>query len=74
MRSRRDAHVTLSRDGLVRFVGLAPEAAGKRHRAGARHRDEVAMIRDQAIGFHEGWTVVAGPWADMAETMARGPG
>jgi uncharacterized protein YndB with AHSA1/START domain len=56
---------------MVGFFSFAPEGAGTRYRAGARHWDEAAMRQHEEMGFHHGWTVVAGQLADIAEALSR---
>jgi uncharacterized protein YndB with AHSA1/START domain len=52
---------------IVAFFTFAPEGPGTRYRAGARHWDEAAQKQHEAMGFVEGWTVVAGQLAALAE-------
>jgi uncharacterized protein YndB with AHSA1/START domain len=52
---------------MVGFFTFAPDGRGTRYRAGARHWDEAAMKRHEAMGFIQGWTVVAGQLAAIAE-------
>ena len=52
---------------MVAFFTFAPEGSGTRYRAGARHWDEAAMRQHESMGFVQGWTVVAGQLAALAE-------
>lgn len=54
---------------VLGFFRFAPEGAGTRYRAGARHWDEAGMQRHQGMGFIDGWTRVAGQLAAIAEAM-----
>ena len=56
---------------MLGFFELAPEGAGTRYRAGARHWDEAAMKQHEGMDFIHGWGVVAGQLAQIAEAMAR---
>ena len=55
---------------MVGFFSFAPEAAGTRYRAGARHWDEAALKQHESMGFMQGWAVVAGQLAELAEAIA----
>jgi uncharacterized protein YndB with AHSA1/START domain len=48
-----------------------PEGSGTRYTARVRHWSEEALKRHEAMGFHEGWGIVAGQLAELAE--ADGP-
>ena len=52
---------------MVVIVTFAPEDGGTRYTARVRHWDEEALKRHEAMGFHEGWGVVAGQLAELAE-------
>ena len=56
---------------MVGFFTFTPEGRGTRYRAGSRHWDEAAHKRHEAMGFTEGWGIVAGQLADLAEAEAR---
>jgi uncharacterized protein YndB with AHSA1/START domain len=57
---------------MVGFFSFAPEGDGTRYRAGARHWDAEAQARHEAMGFQQGWTIVANQLAALAESEARG--
>ena len=59
---------------MVGFFTFTPEGRGTRYRAGARHWDEAAKTQHEAMGFNEGWAIVAGQLAELAEGEARKPG
>ena len=52
---------------MVGFFAFSPEGKGTRYRAGARHCDEAAHQRHEAMGFTQGWTIVADQLASLAE-------
>ena len=52
---------------MVVIVTFAPEGGGTRYTARVRHWDEEALKRHEAMGFHEGWGVVADQLAELAE-------
>lgn len=52
---------------MVVIVTFAPEGAGTRYTAVVRHWDEETLKRHEAMGFHEGWGIVAGQLAKLAE-------
>ena len=56
---------------MVGFFTFTPEGSGTRYRAGARHWDEATQKQHEAMGFTQGWTIVAGQLAELAETEAR---
>ena len=58
---------------MVGFFTFAPEGQGTRYRAGARHWDDAAQKQHEAMGFIQGWTVVAGQLAAIAEAEAKRP-
>jgi uncharacterized protein YndB with AHSA1/START domain len=55
---------------MVVIVTFEREGAGTRYTARVRHWDEEALKRHEAMGFHEGWSVVAGQLAQLAEAEA----
>ena len=56
---------------MVGFFTFAPEGRGTRYRAGSRHWDETSHKQHEAMGFNEGWRIVAGQLAELAEAEAR---
>jgi uncharacterized protein YndB with AHSA1/START domain len=56
---------------MVGFFTFTPEGSGTRYRAGSRHWDEATHKQHEAMGFNEGWTIVAGQLAELAEAEAR---
>jgi uncharacterized protein YndB with AHSA1/START domain len=56
---------------MVAVFSFAPEGSGTRYRAAARHWDEAACRRHEAMGFTQGWTTVAAQLAAIAEEEAR---
>jgi uncharacterized protein YndB with AHSA1/START domain len=56
---------------MVGFFTFAPEGRGTRYRAVARHWDEAAYEQHKAMGFIDGWGIVAGQLAELAEAEAK---
>jgi uncharacterized protein YndB with AHSA1/START domain len=56
---------------MTAFFQFNPEGPGTRYRAGARHWNEAAQAKHEAMGFITGWGVVAGQLAELAEAEAR---
>jgi uncharacterized protein YndB with AHSA1/START domain len=56
---------------MVGFFTFVPEGEGTRYRAGARHWDEAARQQHESMGFDQGWTLVAGQLAALAEAERR---
>jgi uncharacterized protein YndB with AHSA1/START domain len=56
---------------MVAFFTFTPEGGGTRYRAGSRHWDEATHKQHEAMGFTEGWGIVAGQLASLAEAEAR---
>jgi uncharacterized protein YndB with AHSA1/START domain len=56
---------------MVAVFTFTPEGKGTRYRAGARHWDEAAFEQHKAMGFIDGWGVVAGQLAELAEAEAK---
>jgi uncharacterized protein YndB with AHSA1/START domain len=56
---------------MVVIVTFAPEGIGTRYTARVRHWSAETLNRHEAMGFHEGWGIVAGQLAELAETEAR---
>lgn len=54
---------------MVGFFSFVPESTGTRYRAGSRHWDEIAMKKHEAMGFNDGWGIVAAQLAAIAEAM-----
>lgn len=52
---------------IVAFFKFAPEGRGTRYRAGARHWNEADQKQHEAMGFIQGWNIVAGQLAALAE-------
>jgi uncharacterized protein YndB with AHSA1/START domain len=52
---------------MVGFFSFVPDGRGTRYRAGARHWNEADQKQHEAMGFLQGWTVVAGQLAALAE-------
>lgn len=57
---------------MVAIVTLEPENGGTRYTALVRHWTEEARRQHEAMGFHDGWTAVAGQLAALAEAAAGG--
>ena len=55
---------------MVVVVTFAPEGSGTRYTAQVRHWTEEARQRHEAMGFHQGWGIVAGQLAELAEAEA----
>lgn len=55
---------------MVTIVTFEPEGEGTRYTARVRHWSEEAMRRHEAMGFHQGWGIVAGQLAELAEAEA----
>ncbi len=58
---------------MVGFFTFTPEGTGTRYRAGSRHWDEAAHKQHEAMGFIQGWSIVAGQLAALAEAEAKKP-
>ena len=59
---------------MVAIFTFTPEGGGTRYRAASRHWDEASHKRHEAMGFQEGWGIVAGQLAELAEAAARAAG
>jgi uncharacterized protein YndB with AHSA1/START domain len=57
---------------MVGLFTFAPDGAGTRYRAAARHWDEATQRQHEAMGFSHGWGIVAGQLAELAEAEAKG--
>jgi uncharacterized protein YndB with AHSA1/START domain len=55
---------------MVAVVTFTAEGGGTRYTARVRHWTEEALRRHEAMGFHEGWGIVAGQLAELAEAEA----
>jgi uncharacterized protein YndB with AHSA1/START domain len=56
---------------MVAIFTFEPEGAGTRYTASVRHWSEESLKRHEAMGFHQGWTAVAGQLAELAEASAK---
>ncbi len=56
---------------MVGIVTFESEGAGTRYPARARHWNAETLKRHEAMGFHEGWGIVAGQLAQLAEAEAK---
>jgi uncharacterized protein YndB with AHSA1/START domain len=52
---------------MVVIVTFEPEGLGTRYTARVRHWSEETLKNHEAMGFHEGWSIVAGQLAELAE-------
>jgi len=52
---------------MVVIVTFEPEGPGTRYTARVRHWSEEMLKEHEAMGFHEGWGIVAGQLAALAE-------
>ena len=52
---------------MVVIVTFDPEGAGTRYTARVLHWNEETLKQHEAMGFHEGWGIVAGQLAALAE-------
>jgi len=57
---------------MVGIFTMRPHGAGTWYRACARHWNESAMRQHEAMGFTQGWGVVADQLAALAEAAAGG--
>ena len=55
----------------VTIVTYEPEGSGTRYTARVRHWTEAAVKAHEAMGFEQGWTMVAAQLAELAEAEAR---
>jgi uncharacterized protein YndB with AHSA1/START domain len=55
---------------MVVIVTFDPEGTGTRYTARVRHWSEETLKNHEAMGFHEGWGIVAGQLAEIAESHA----
>ncbi|HEV2747352.1 MAG TPA: SRPBCC family protein [Allosphingosinicella sp.] len=58
---------------MVAIVTFEPEGTGTRYTARVRHWDEDAQNKHEAMGFQEGWGIVAAQLAALAEAEAARP-
>lgn len=56
---------------MVVVVTFDPEGSGTRYTALVRHWTAEQVTNHEAMGFHEGWGIVAGQLAELAESEAR---
>jgi uncharacterized protein YndB with AHSA1/START domain len=56
---------------MLGFFTFTAEGAGTRYRAGSRHWDEATHKQHEAMGFAQGWGIVAGQLAALAEAEAK---
>ncbi|WP_262029182.1 SRPBCC family protein [Microvirga sp. Mcv34] len=52
---------------MVAVFTFEPEGSGTRYTACVRHWSEEAMKQHEQMGFHQGWGIVAGQLAELAE-------
>ena len=55
----------------VAIFSFEPEDSGTRYTGRVRHWDAEAQNKHQAMGFEQGWGIVAGQLAEIAEEEAR---
>ena len=56
---------------MLGFFTFTREGNGTRYRAGSRHWDEATQKQHEAMGFTQGWGIVAGQLAELAEAEAK---
>jgi uncharacterized protein YndB with AHSA1/START domain len=54
---------------MVVIFTFDPEGSDTRYTARVRHWSEERMKNHEAMGFHEGWNIVAGQLAELAEAQ-----
>ena len=59
---------------MVGIFTLTPEGAGTPYRAASRHWDEATHKQHEAMGFTQGWSIVADQLAAIAEAEPRSEG
>lgn len=59
---------------MVGVFTFTPSGRGTLYRASSRHWDEAAHKQHAAMGFSEGWGIVAAQLAELAEAEARQAG
>lgn len=52
---------------MVVIITFEPEGSATRYTARVRHWNEDTMKRHEQMGFYEGWSIVAGQLAELAE-------
>lgn len=57
---------------MVAIVTFEPEGSGTRYTARVRHWNADAQAKHEAMGFEEGWGIVAAQLAEIAEAEAGG--
>lgn len=55
---------------MIVIVTFEPEGSGTRYTARVRHWSEETLKRHEGMGFREGWGIVTGQLADLAEAEA----
>ena len=56
---------------MVAIITFEPEGSGTRYTARVRHWTEAAVKAHEAMGFEQGWSMVAAQLADLAEAEAH---
>jgi uncharacterized protein YndB with AHSA1/START domain len=56
---------------MVAVVTFEAEGTGTRYTARVRHWKEASLKQHEQMGFHEGWGIVAGQLAALAEAEAK---
>ncbi len=56
---------------MVGHFTFTPEGSGTRYRAASRHWDAETHRKHEAMGFAQGWGIVAGQLAELAEAEAK---
>jgi uncharacterized protein YndB with AHSA1/START domain len=54
---------------MVVIVTFDPEGSGTRYTARVRHWNEETLKQHEAMGFHQGWGIVAEQLAELAEGL-----
>ncbi|EIM29339.1 SRPBCC family protein [Microvirga lotononidis] len=52
---------------MLAVFTFEPEGSGTRYTARVRHWSDEAMKQHEQMGFHQGWSIVAGQLAELAE-------
>lgn len=52
---------------MLAIFTFEPEGSGTRYTARVRHWSEEAVQQHEQMGFHQGWSIVAGQLAELAE-------
>ncbi|MCW3477019.1 SRPBCC family protein [Limobrevibacterium gyesilva] len=56
---------------MVAVMTFTPHGSGTLYRAASRHWNEAAHKQHESMGFKEGWGIVAGQLAELAEAEAK---